>query len=93
MLTHLEFIFVKYALKVELCSLNLALPWRPTEVVGCEISKLQSKKSFCEIFSLKTYLVIFRFMNGSECGGQKMQLINPGSYRTHVRKGNVCIYI
>lgn len=77
MLTHLEFIFVKYALKVELCCLNLPLLWPSTEVVGYEISKLQSKKSFCEIFSSKTYLVIFRFMNGSECRGQKRQLTSP----------------
>lgn len=71
MLTHLEFVFVKYALKVELCSLNLALPLPPTEVMGCEISELQSKKSFCEKFSSKTYLMTFGFMNGSQCEGEK----------------------
>lgn len=74
MLTHLEFIFVKYALKVGLCSLNLALPWPPHEVEGCEISELQSKKSSCEKFSSKTYLMTFGFMNGSECKGEKRQL-------------------
>lgn len=67
MLTHLEFIIVKYALKVELYCLNLALPWTPTEVMGCEIFEFQSKKSF----SSKTCLMTFRSMNGSEHKGQE----------------------
>lgn len=50
MLTHLEFIFVKYALKVELCNLNLPLPWPPPEVEGWEISELQSKNHFVRNF-------------------------------------------
>lgn len=40
MLTRSEFIFTKYALKVECYSLSCTLGWPPTEDWGCEISQL-----------------------------------------------------
>lgn len=75
MLTHPEFIFTKYALKVECCSFNCTLWWPPTEVWGCEISQLAPLNENSEIiwqnFSSKTYLMVFKFADGRECESER----------------------
>lgn len=55
MLTHLKFIFVKYALKVELCSLNVTSPQPPTEAVSFKIfqTSVKKKKIFFVFFFLE----------------------------------------
>lgn len=64
------FIFVKYALKVKRYSLNLALPWPPTDVVGREFPEVALRNSFVENFASKTHLMTFKLRNGSD-GGER----------------------
>lgn len=75
-------IFVKYALKVECYSLNLALPWPPTDVVGREFSEVALRNSFVENFASKTHLMTFKLRNGSD-GGECEAVEEPNSCSSH----------